>query len=152
MNYTKNQGFSLIELMIVIAIIGILAAIAIPSYQTYVDKSRFAEIFSAGKAAQDAVAEYATLNGGVSNVAYNTTNGCTSIQFSYPTTGNVASVTINQYCQITIEGGANFSNPPSVHLYPQTSYPDDGSIQWYCQTLPYRYPSAPASCPSPSDG
>jgi len=42
---TRDKGFSLIELMIVIAIIGILAAVAVPSYQSYVQKSHFAEIF-----------------------------------------------------------------------------------------------------------
>jgi type IV pilus assembly protein PilA len=44
---TKSQGFTLIELMIVIAIVGILAAIAVPQYQTYVMKAKFVEVVDA---------------------------------------------------------------------------------------------------------
>ncbi|WP_422614807.1 pilin [Methylobacter svalbardensis] len=53
--HKAQQGFTLIELMIVVAIIGILAAIAIPAYSDYTTKARFAEIISVSEGYQTAV-------------------------------------------------------------------------------------------------
>lgn len=61
---SKQQGFTLIELMIVVAIIGILAAIAVPQYQSYIARSQFSEAPSLMSAAKTSIEERYLSTGG----------------------------------------------------------------------------------------
>ena len=93
---SAQKGFTLIELMIVVAIIGILAAIAIPAYQNYVVRARVTEGITLASAAETTVAENAasgaasldagwtspTATANVSNVGVDTTTGVITITFT----------------------------------------------------------------------
>jgi type IV pilus assembly protein PilA len=64
-NGRTQRGFTLIELMIVVTIIGLLAATAVPQYQDYVARARWADSFDSTTQVQTAIAECTQNNGGV---------------------------------------------------------------------------------------
>ncbi len=75
MKNNTQKGFTLIELMIVVAIIGILAAVALPAYQTYTQRAQFSEVVLAASPAKTAITLCATIGSGDCSALSDGNNG-----------------------------------------------------------------------------
>ncbi len=131
MNFKNNQGFTLIELMIVVAIIAILAAIALPAYQDYTIRSQVSEGSVLADGAKTAVAEF------FSNLGYFPPNNASaglatpvSIVGNYVTqldisaTPGVIELTYGNQVNAAVAGGnLEFSATTNA-----------GSVQWDCHS------------------
>ena len=128
MTQQNQKGFTLIELMIVIAIIGILAAIALPQYQTYTKKARFSEVVLAASSAK-----------GLVDVCFQTrgagalTNCDSAGKIGLNTTGaaagdNVLSVTVTETSAIITAKGEATVDSATYTLTPTENA--GGSLSW----------------------
>ncbi len=135
-----QQGFTLIELMIVVAIIGILAAVAIPSYQDYTKRAHVSEGFGLASAAKTGVAEYYASEG-----AFPTNNDQAGVATAASISGNaVDSVVIggSGTVMITYNNEVDAVTGSTVVLTPADA---GGSMTWSCSgSVPTKL--RPANC------
>jgi type IV pilus assembly protein PilA len=132
MKKSIQKGFTLIELMIVVAIIGILAAVALPAYQDYMVRARVSELMLVAASGKDQVNEQCVMNNGCSNIS----------NVTITNTKWVGTNTVSGSGVITLVGTSTIGTSAlTVALTPVFS---NGAVNWSCTGAPVKY--MPATC------
>jgi type IV pilus assembly protein PilA len=133
-----QKGFTLIELMIVVAIIGILAAIAIPAYSDYTKRAKVTELVTAGSACKASVSEYFQSQGAFP--ADIDAAGC-----SATTTDKISGLTLAATGDITVSSNITGATGDYI-LVPTETVADSGVLEWTCDTSTIEPKYLPANC------
>ena len=135
---TLQKGFTLIELMIVVAIIGILAAVALPAYQDYTVRAKVSELILAASSARTAIAEKLQADPSV------TASMGTGVTINV--VGKVATADVNDAGLIVVTGStASTSTGQAVTItVTPTANTTTCTITWSCAGVPAKY--MPATC------
>ena len=139
---SPDRGFTLIELMIVIAIIAILLSLAVPAYQDYSIRSRVSEALSVAASAKLAVAETCMTDPSVS--PSNATVG-----YSFTSSKYVRSIQISNTCQepwIVVRTWNTGAQPDMVISLDGFMNPNTGRICWHCHLVSGNDKHLPGSC------
>jgi type IV pilus assembly protein PilA len=137
----KQQGFTLIELMIVVAIIGILAAIAIPAYQDYTIRAQVSEGLNLAGGAKAAVSEY-TMDRGT----FPSDNATAGLSTNTDIKGKYVVSVTNANGVITVDYGNDAHTILAAGNLLLSAATNAGSIEWVCKSTDIADKHLPAAC------